>query len=210
MDREIGLLLNELDDSGVADNTIVVYLTDNGGSTGNFGENAPLRGGEYSLWEGGIRTPWIVRWPAGGISGGEESDVLTSALDLFPTLLEAAGAPAAAFSHCDGISQLPAWQGVERNPPSHHTLHWDCGFQWAVRDDAWKLHTVHDASQRDRIRRVQHTDIGIGTRLTRIVDDPSETKDLAADYPQIVADLTDRHHVWRQRVGLPERRHAVR
>lgn len=132
MDTELGRLLDTLERYRLHDDTIVVYLTDNGGSTCNFADNTPLRGTKYTLWEGGIRVPLLARWPAGGLSGGRTFDDLTSALDLYPTLLAAAGASPESWSHCDGVDQLPAWRG-EPTTARQESLHWDCGFQWAVR-----------------------------------------------------------------------------
>ena len=93
MDRQIGLLLDQLDEAGIAEDTLVLYLTDNGGSTCNYGDNAPLRGTKYTLYEGGIRVPFLARWPGGGFSGGRTEPGTVSSLDIAPTVLRAAGVP---------------------------------------------------------------------------------------------------------------------
>src|SRR5690625_6659501 len=85
MDREIGRLRAHLQETGQAENTIVVYLTDNGGSRCNYGRNTPLEGSKYTLYEGGIRTPMLVSWP-GVTQPGSVSAALVSSLDLAPTL----------------------------------------------------------------------------------------------------------------------------
>jgi arylsulfatase A-like enzyme len=201
MDAQIGLLLDELEDRGLADDTLVVYTTDNGGSMCNFGVNTPLRGTKYTLWEGGIRVPFLTRWPAGGITGGRTNDTLTSTLDLYPTLLSAAGAPPEHSAHSDGLDQLPALR-AERGASGHQTLHWDCGFQWAVRDGDWKLHHASAGPHADALRRGEHTDVGVGQRLTHLGDDTGETTDLSADHPEIVERLDALHAAWRTEVGL--------
>jgi arylsulfatase A-like enzyme len=201
MDAEIGRLLDELDRRGIADNTIVVYTTDNGGSTCNFGVNTPLRGTKYTLWEGGIRVPFLVRWRAGGITGGRTTDALTSTLDLYPSLLSAAGAPPESWEHSDGLDQLSAWRG-DPSSTGHAALHWDCGFQWAVREGDWKLHHADPGRHADALRRTEHTDIGVGERLTNLANDIAETTDLSADHPDIVERLRARHAAWRDEVGL--------
>lgn len=210
MDAQIGLLLEELDRRGLAENTIVVYSTDNGGSTCNFGVNTPLAGTKYTLFEGGIRVPFLVRWPAGGVGGlGEGGGSgtakpstlrtyagLTSTLDLYPTLLSAAGADPSAWAHCDGIDQLPGLRG-ESNATGHDVLHWDCGFQWAVREGDWKLRFAEDGSYAQALRRTEHTDIGVGLTLTNLREDVGETRDLSREHPEIVERLTRLHETWR-------------
>jgi arylsulfatase A-like enzyme len=205
MDQQVGRLLDTLDETGQADNTIVVYLTDNGGSTCNFGDNHPLRGGKYTLWEGGIRVPFLVRWPEGGIGGdvgsGRAFDGLVSAMDLYPSLLSAAGAAREAWQHCDGIDQIPAWRG-EQAERRHSALHWDAEFQWAVREGDWKLHVVDDSPHVDELRDHEHAPISAGTRLTNLASDMGEKTDLSDRHPDIVRHLTQRHLAWRTDVGL--------
>ena len=123
MDAEIGRLLDQLDGHGLADNTIVIYLTDNGGSTCNYGDNTPLAGTKYTLWEGGIRVPFLARWPAGGWTGGDDRPGLVSSLDLFPTVLAAAGATVAGS---DGIDLGPLLSGADSS--GHDELHWTAAF----------------------------------------------------------------------------------
>ena len=200
MDAEIGRLLDTLDATGLADDTIVVYITDNGGSTCNFGDNAPLRGTKYTLWEGGIRVPYLVRWPAGGVSGGTARDAPVSTLDLYPTLLAAAGADP---SGSDGTDLLPLLRGAP-GATGHDWLHWDCGWQWAVRHGRWKLRHVDPGSRHAAaIRAVEHTDPGSGTALHDLTTDPGEQTDLSAQHPDLVAELTAGHRSWRTEVGLP-------
>jgi len=207
MDAQIGLLLEELDRRGLADDTVVVYTTDNGGSTCNFGVNTPLRGTKYTLWEGGIRVPFLVRWTGGGIVGGRAYDGLTSTLDLYPTLLSAAGADPEAWAHCDGMDQLSALRAASNGAAStrglgHRALHWDCGFQWAVREGDRKLHVAEAGQHAEALRRTEHTDIGVGVRLTNLADDIAESRDLAAEHPDVVERLTALHEAWRAEVGL--------
>ncbi|TDE10993.1 sulfatase [Jiangella asiatica] len=200
MDAEIGRLLDELDRRGLADDTIVVYLTDNGGSTCNFGDNAPLRGGKYSLYEGGIRVPMFVRWPAGGIPAGVERSGLVSAMDLVPTLVAAAGGagPAAGI---DGVNQLAFLRGEAES--AHEALHWDCRFQWAVRSGRWKLRWTDGQDPRvESLLRGEHVDVGSGLALYDLHDDIGETRDLAGDHADVVARLAARHAAWRREVRL--------
>lgn len=196
MDQEIGALLDQLEASGVGQDTIVVYLTDNGGSTCNFASNAPLRGTKYTLWEGGIRVPMIVRWPGGEVTGGSNCDAVVSSMDLYPTLLDLAGAPPQASAHCDGLSLSGALRGGGHR--GHPELHWDNGFQWAVRSGQWKLVSVDNGSSGARgLRQVEHADPGPDLRLHDLVTDPGELADLSATHPQVLARLRASHDQWR-------------
>lgn len=200
MDTQVGAMLDELDRLGLAENTIVVYTTDNGGSTCNFGVNTPLAGTKYTLFEGGVRVPYLVRWPAGGVTGGRTYDGLTSTLDLYPTFLSAAGATPETWEHTDGIDQLPGLRG-ESGTTGHDVLHWDCGFQWSVREGDWKLRYAEAGRHADALRRVEHTDIRTGRTLVNLRDDIGETRDLSAEHPDIVERLTVRHEEWLAETG---------
>lgn len=201
MDAEIGKLLDRLEEQGLAEDTIVVHLTDNGGSTCNYGNNAPLAGTKYTLAEGGIRVPFLVRWPAGGWTGGDERAGLVSSTDLFPTLLAAAGAGRDRWEHCDGADQTTLLTGQESG--GHEALHWDCEFQWAVREGDLKLRWADGQSTAAiGIRRTEHAEVGDGLALFDLAADIGETTDLSAERPDDVTRLAARHRAWRAEVGL--------
>jgi arylsulfatase A-like enzyme len=200
MDAAIGRLLDSLDASGQAENTIVVYLTDNGGSTCNYADNGELAGTKYTLWEGGIRVPFLVRWPAGGWAGGQDRDGLVSSLDLFPTLLAAAGAPTMITEACDGVDLGPLLRGDGTG--GHDRLCWDCGFQWAIRSGDLKLRWVDGASPSVAgLRQVEHCEPGAGMSLYDLRVDPGETTDLATSRPAVVERLTAEFEAWRAEVS---------
>jgi len=202
MDAEIGRLLDQLDASGQAENTLIIYLTDNGGSTCNFADNTPLRGTKYTLWEGGIRVPMIMRWPA-RLTGSRSCDALVSSLDLYPTALAASGVESIAWAHTDGQDLLEALAG---DRTGHDELHWECGFQWAVRAGRWKLSNVDGADPTTvNLRAYEHAPMGAGTFLADLDDDPGEQHDLADQRPDLVEELTARHQAWRSDVGLGPR-----
>ncbi|WP_228265914.1 sulfatase family protein [Microlunatus elymi] len=210
MDREIGRLLDHLDRTGQAENTMIIYLTDNGGSTCNFGDNTPLRGTKYTVWEGGIRVPFLVRWP-GRVAAGSTHSGLVSSMDIYPTALAAAGADPSTWQHCDGNPLLPtdlsAAEGAIAQPDAdnsgHEALHWECGFQWAVRSGDWKLSWVDaDSTNVQHLASYEHAPMGAGLRLTDLASDPSEQNDLAAERPERVDQLRTLHEEWRTEVGL--------
>lgn len=198
MDREIGRTLDQLDADGLAGDTIVVYLSDNGGSPCNYGDNAPLAGSKYTLWEGGIRVPFLVRWPGGGWVGGVRRQGAVSSLDLLPTLVTAAGGtPGPGRDGVDIAGVLGA--GDE---PGRDSLHWEHGFQWAVRQGPLKLRWVEPgAAQARAITELEHADPGSGLSLHDVVNDPAERHDLAESRPDDVARLRECHREWRARVS---------
>lgn len=106
MDRSIGRVLKSLDDLGVADNTLVIFTSDNG----SLFTNGPLRANKGHIYEGGIRVPWVVRWP-GKIKAASRSGVPIITTDVFPTLLEAAGLKPKAGVPEDGVSLIPLLTG---------------------------------------------------------------------------------------------------
>ncbi|NQZ59706.1 MAG: sulfatase, partial [Lentisphaeraceae bacterium] len=121
MDQAVGKVLKALDDAGVADNTVVFFTSDNGGlstSEGSPTSNLPLRGGIGWIYEGGIREPWIVRYP-GVTKAGSINEQMICSIDLFPTIMAAAGIDAGVV--VDGIDLSPALKGDKLN---RDTLYW--------------------------------------------------------------------------------------
>lgn len=110
IDQGLGRILDALDEKGFSDNTLIVFMSDNGGSRG--GDNTPLRGGKGSVYEGGIRVVAFARWP-GRIPAGTTCEKRCSYIDILPTLLDAAGAlPAGMAEALDGQSVLPLWEAM--------------------------------------------------------------------------------------------------
>lgn len=151
LDSAVGRVTETLDRLGLAKRTIVVFTSDNGGLSTAEGaptSNLPLRGGKGWMYEGGIREPTIVRWP-GVTRPGSECDAAVTSTDYYPTLLAAAGAPAAPNQHVDGEDFAPALRGeaYDRGPIYWHYPHY--GNQGgapaaAVRDGQWKLIEWYD------------------------------------------------------------------
>ena len=139
MDEGIGWLMAALQKHGVADNTLVVFTSDNGGE--RFSDNWPLVGGKMDLTEGGIRVPWIAHWPA-MIKPGGESTQLCMTMDWSATMLDAAGARAHPDYPLDGVSLLPVLRDASHS--FHRPLHWRMNHrgQRALRDGDWKYLSV--------------------------------------------------------------------
>ncbi len=192
MDREIGAIRSQLEALGIDENTIVVYVSDNGGSNCNGGKNKPLRSTKYSLFEGGIRVPMILSW--GDKFTHIENNSMVSAMDLMPTLLTAANAPQESYAQCDGINILPSL--LTSSKIQRDELVWDTGFAWAVRKGNWKLKVVTNQKQANKISKKQHTDMGKGIELYNLNDDISEAHNLAEKHPEVVEQLTQIHNDW--------------
>ncbi len=129
MDLAVGKVLAQLDKSGLADNTAVIFMSDNGGlstSEGSPTSNVPLRAGKGWLYEGGIREPMIVRWP-GVVKAGAVSDAIVTSTDFYPTMLDMAGLPPKPNQHVDGrsfVSALKQQHPFDRGPIFWHYPHY--------------------------------------------------------------------------------------
>ena len=135
LDRAVGVVLDALKREGAIDNTLVVFLNDNGGATGH--DNAPLTGHKGSCWEGGIRVPFALQWPA-RVPAGQVIDAPAISLDIFPTAMAAAGVEKSPGKPLDGVNLIPFVTGENKQRP-HQTLYWKNGDAWAVRDGDLKL-----------------------------------------------------------------------
>ena len=186
LDMGVGEIVKSLKKHDIFDNTLLIFLTDNGGSNAMSANNAPLRGFKQMDYEGGIHVPFIVSWPA-QLKGIKKCDVPMWSIDLFATALDAAGLPLPRDKPLDGKSILPALKG-ETNK-LHDALYWSSGGakgKWAIRLGDWKL-----VAEKKRIE------------LFNLDKDLSETTDLAAKHPKLVSELTDKYNEWLDKMADP-------
>jgi arylsulfatase A-like enzyme len=156
LDRRVGDVLDQLDRMGAAENTLVFFLSDNGGDPN--GRNDPMRGKKSSLWEGGVRVPFMARWP-GVIPAGKTVDQVGVTMDLLPTVLSAAGAGPPRDRKFDGVNLLPVLSG--KAGPFPRTVFWrskrakrvrkavrDGDLKYVIDDGAEEMHDLAaDASE---------------------------------------------------------------
>lgn len=176
LDRSVGRVMDKLEAEGLADNTIIVLSSDNGGA-GYIGlpeVNAPYRGWKITLFEGGIRVPMFVNWPA-RIAPGTIVDTPVAHIDLFPTLAAAAGADLPQDRIIDGQNILPEATGGGLIERPNGALFWQSGFYQVVRAGDWKLQV--DGRQNK-------------SWLFDLGTDPTEQVNLSAERPEKLAELT--------------------
>lgn len=191
MDDAIGTVLDALRRRGIENDTLIFFISDNGGpERANASDNGPLRGGKATTWEGGIRVPFLAQWkgrlPAGAVY---ENPVIQ--LDIAPTCLAAAGVDPK-DAKMDGVNLLDAFSGKSATAP-HETLYWRFGGQMAIRHGDWKLVIAREPG-RNTAGRVP--DDLAGAMLFNLRDDPGETRDLAKENPQVVARLARAWRDW--------------
>jgi arylsulfatase B len=179
LDEGVGAILTRLHYHGLDANTIVAFLSDNGGATRELtSRNTPLRGEKGSLLEGGIRVPFLVRWPE-GLPGGRVETRPVVSLDLAATILAAAGRSPTELG-LDGEDLAAAL----RQPARERTLYWRMGPRAALRQGDWKL-------LRDPARGKPAP-----WQLYHLGRDPGETEDLSAREPALVQELAARWEAW--------------
>jgi arylsulfatase A-like enzyme len=173
LDRGVGRIKAKLAEEGLADNTLILFTSDNGGAwyNGMPNLNKPYRGFKATFFEGGIRTPLFARWPA-RIPAGTRVKGAATHIDLFATAAAAAGAAVPADRPMDGLNLLPALESGSALPP--RTLFWRSGHYRVVRDGDWKLQVS------ERPKRAWLFDLAA---------DPTEQRDLSAAMPEKVAEL---------------------
>ncbi|MBA4065575.1 MAG: sulfatase [Isosphaera sp.] len=191
LDDGVGKVLAKLKAAGVENDTLVVFHSDNGGPEAvNASDNGPLRGVKATTWEGGVRVPFLLRWP-GKIPAGKVYDHPVIQLDMTPTALAAAGVAATADDKFDGVNLLPYLAGEQAGAP-HAALYWRFGGQMAVRAGDWKLVKAAEASGVSR-REKATVD---GAKLFNLKDDLGEQTDLAAKHPDKVKELAALWQKW--------------
>ncbi len=214
VDESVGRVLQTLDDLSLADNTVVIFSSDNGGVGGYLREgidqgardvtdNAPLRSGKGSLYEGGTRVPLIVRWP-GRVPAGSSTQIPTIHVDIYPTFLELANAPAPA-QVLDGESLVTLWKQPEsrlkRDAIFQHfpgylgagKRHWRTTPVSLIQQGDWKLMEFFEDGRLE---------------LYNLQDDLSETRNLVTQNPDKAKELHERLKAWRQDINaqIPKRK----
>lgn len=193
MDEQIGRVLDKLEELGIEDNTAVFLMSDNGGlstSEGSPTSNFPLRGGKGWLYEGGIREPFLIRWP-GVAPAGAKCDAPVISTDFYPTILDMAGLPPKSDQHRDGVSLVPLMKGgtrIDRDALYWHYPHYgnQGGFPGgAIRMGDWKL-----------IERFEDGRV----HLYNLRLDIGERADLAFAYPERVEQMRAKLHAWYKKV----------
>lgn len=197
VDESVGRILAQLEELGLEEQTIVFFMSDNGGLSTVAGErpgpttNDPLRAGKGWLYEGGVRTPMIIRWP-GEVQGGGVSEVPVQSTDFFPTMLEMAGFPLRPDLHRDGVSLVSLLRGGEG--PARESLFWHFPHyhgsgnrpSGSVRMGDWKL--------------IEWFEDG-ALELYDLRNDPGEASNRSRAEPERARMLLDRLKEWRERVG---------
>jgi len=174
LDRDIGRIVDLLDELGLAEKTLIIFTSDNGPITAGgqdpefFDSNGPLRDLKFTLYEGGIRVPCIARWP-GRIAAGVTSPHVSDFADMFPTFVELAGRTIP--NGLDGVSLVPTLLGQPERQASRDLFYWEAAPQQAIRVGDWKA-----------VRMAQ----GRPLELYHLGRDVGEVNNLAAQHPDIV------------------------
>jgi arylsulfatase A-like enzyme len=185
MDLAIGQVINKLKESGVYENTLILYFNDNGGARVSKAINTPLRDYKHSVYEGGIRVPFLINWP-GHLNPGTSDEPVIS-LDIFPTICAVLGIDLPSDRVYDGRNILPILQKKQKSP-LHETLFWDGNDGiWAIREGKWKL--------------IQNKAGNL--ELYDLNADISEKTDLSKQNPQIVDKLNKEFKEWRSKMATP-------
>jgi arylsulfatase A-like enzyme len=193
VDESVGRVMKKLRELGVADNTIVIFFSDNGGlstSEGSPTSNVPLRGGKGWLYEGGIREPMIVKWP-GVVKPRSACSELITSTDFYPTMLEMANLPLRPEQHLDGISIVPLLK--QTGTLNHKALYWHYPHYspqgsyptGAVRVGDYKLIESYEDGH---------------VELYNLKDDIGEKNDLSAKMPEKAAGLKKMLQDWRNSI----------
>jgi hypothetical protein len=196
IDENMGKLLHKLDELSLSENTIVIFMTDNGRSgwelpnDGPFFYNAGMRGVKATAYDGGHRVPCFIRWPKEGIGGGKDIPQLTAHFDLMPTLIDLCQLVTKPNTSFDGKSLAPLLKGNE-NRWKERTLFVD--FQGSVeRPVKWQISSV----MTEQYRLID------GKELYDITKDPSQKNDIAESHPVVVKQLRDKYEKWWDHVSV--------
>lgn len=203
MDDAIGRTLAALHDNALEEQTLVIFLNDNGGptmptTTENGSSNAPLRGSKRQTWEGGIRVAFVIAWK-GRLDAGRVERRPIIQLDVLPTALAAAGV-SVEKGEVDGVDLMPFLTGAAKGEP-HDALYWRLGGMMAIRRGEWKLVKTREGPFVDVDPSVLRDLSGAG--LYNLAEDIGETRNLAATRPVKAKELADLWQTWNRAMSRP-------
>ncbi|MCM4155782.1 sulfatase-like hydrolase/transferase [Gramella sp. AN32] len=178
LDENVGKLRKKLKDLGLLENTIIYFISDNGGAYNNQSKNGSLKGWKGNKFEGGHRVPFVISWPS-QIKQGRKFDGLTSALDIFPTSVGAAGISIPGTLKLDGVNLLPFLKREKRGEP-HQKLFWRKLEESAARVGNYKMISLE----------------GYGSVLYDLEKDLEETTDLSGSKPEIQQNILNEFEEW--------------
>jgi len=200
MDDAIGGVLETLRKKNLEENTLIFFISDNGGpETANASDNGPLRGQKAQTWEGGVHVPWFAQWK-GKIPAGKTYDSPVIQLDIHPTAMAAAGVGMKKEWKLDGVNLLPYFREGKRGAP-HDMLYWRFGPQMAIRMGDWKLVKAPTDGPPRGGRQGDATVDGAG--LYNLKDDLGEQTDLASRQPERVRQLASAWTRWNEELAAP-------
>ncbi|MFP4384925.1 MAG: sulfatase [Spirochaetia bacterium] len=187
IDWAASVLMAELEKQGIAENTIVMFTSDNGSRNGSEGgSNRPLKGGKGQTWEGGMRLPFIIRWPE-AVPAGRECSGLSSSIDLLPTLAGIIGSPLPGGRIIDGTDITPLLKDPGSESPRKTFFYYKMDMLEAVRHGSWKLHVSKNSEP------VQE--------LYNLTENPGEENNLYDSNPGIVRELKQLLEACREDLG---------
>lgn len=185
LDRAVGKIVTKLEEEDLLDETLIFFLSDNGGAHNNLSSNLPLKGFKGNKYEGGHRVAFVAHWPQ-HIKGGRGYDGLTSSLDIFATAVEVAGVTLPENHTLDGISLFTHFQGNSLAQP-HERLFWRKEGMAAMREGNWKYIRVDS----------------LGHRLYLLDRDLGETEDLISARPEATSQLKSALETWEKKMESP-------
>lgn len=188
LDDNMGRVLSAIEKEGLEKETLIIFVSDNGGSPLTGANNTPLTGGKYSLWEGGIRVPMAVSWP-GKIKAGKVNANYVSTLDILPTIASIADLDLNDKT-IDGINLM--------KPDSDRLLVWKWQGNWAVRKGDWKLTNAKENHWKGSPSNLYIKPIrdDSSLKLFNLNADPGERQDLSTKHPELVAELEKEYQEW--------------
>lgn len=188
LDQEIGRVMDCLKENRLIDNTLVIFISDNGGSTPIYANNHPLRGSKYTCYEGGLRVPMIISYPE-NYQRGKISDNRVSALDILPTICDAAGIEIP--DYIDGMNISPILDGTDESI-EHEVLFWNTKQEKVVVENGWKYtHTMKDWSSK-----YEMVELELGEFLYNLKEDIGEENNLIKEYPEKYEELKAEVNAW--------------